>query len=277
MKAGFLDGERGPLFYIAHSPQGATRGCVLYVHPFAEEHNKSRRMAAEQARRLAEQGFVVLMPDLFGCGDSAGDFGDAEWLGWKADLSTCLAWLYSNYPGPVALWGLRTGCLLISELFAPIAAESATQAASTSIAPAATVFWQPVVNGELFLTQFLRLRMAAGMMGGNKETTKDLRTRLTAGESLEVAGYTISPALAADLAAARLQAPPVGAVHWLEVAASPSADLPPVSRKLVDDWCARGIDVRSASVAGEAFWSTQEIREAPALFDRTLTALLEGA
>ena len=37
----------GQRFCIYHPPQGATvRALVVYVHPFAEEMNKSRRMAA---------------------------------------------------------------------------------------------------------------------------------------------------------------------------------------------------------------------------------------
>ena len=51
--------------------------------------NKSRRMAALQARAFAEMGFGVLQIDLFGCGDSSGDFSDARWDIWKQDLIAC--------------------------------------------------------------------------------------------------------------------------------------------------------------------------------------------
>ena len=44
-----------------HAPGGhSVRGSVLYVHPFAEEMNKSRRMVALQSRMLAEKGFAVM-------------------------------------------------------------------------------------------------------------------------------------------------------------------------------------------------------------------------
>ena len=262
MSAGFLDGAKGPLFHVLHTPAAgaAVRGSVLYAHPFAEEHNKSRRMAARQARALAEAGYVVLMPDLFGCGDSAGDFADADWAGWLDDLRTGLAWLQARHPAPVILWGLRTGCLLLGELCA----------GADAFEPTATVYWQPVINGELFLTQFLRLRMAAGMIGGNKETTRDLRARLDAGESLEVAGYALSPQLASGLASASLQPPSRGSLLWLEVVANETSELAPASRKLIDEWRARGIDVLSGAAVGETFWSTQEISEVPELLSRTM-------
>ncbi len=53
--------------------------------------NKSRRMAALQARAFAAMGFGVLQIDLFGCGDSSGDFSDARWDIWKQDLAIARA------------------------------------------------------------------------------------------------------------------------------------------------------------------------------------------
>jgi len=58
---------------------------VVFAQPFVEEMNKSRRMAALQARALAGQGWAVLLPDLLGCGDSPGDKGDARWTAWVDD------------------------------------------------------------------------------------------------------------------------------------------------------------------------------------------------
>ena len=44
------DGQRFCLYRPAEfAPGGGTRGHVVFVHPFAEEMNKSRRMAALQA------------------------------------------------------------------------------------------------------------------------------------------------------------------------------------------------------------------------------------
>jgi hypothetical protein len=41
------------VFCIEHAPPRRVRGAVLYVPPWAEEMNKSRRMAALQSRALA--------------------------------------------------------------------------------------------------------------------------------------------------------------------------------------------------------------------------------
>ncbi len=73
------------------------RGAVVYVHPFAEEMNKSRRMAALQSRALAAAGFAVLQIDLLGCGDSSGDFGDASWDEWIDDVLLAVRWLRGQH------------------------------------------------------------------------------------------------------------------------------------------------------------------------------------
>lgn len=265
MQAAFIKGPKGALFTVSHLPDPGARveGVVLCAQAFAEEQNKSRRMVNLQARALARAGWVVMIPDLHGCGDSEGDFGDASWQCWLNDLNACIAHLHQAYDRPMVFWGVRTGCLLLSQLLQRPAAPE----------PLATVFWQPVVDGNLFLMQFLRLRMAAGMMGGNKESTKDLRARLEAGEPLEIAGYMVAPTLASGLAESRLQAPPAGSVHWFEVASSESTGIAVQSQKRIDEWRASGFTVHANTCTGEPFWSAQEIREVPKLIELTQAAL----
>lgn len=268
LSAGFLKGSRGPLFYTLHSTSTSPRcrGVVLVAQPFAEEQNKSRRMVALQARALALDGWVVMVPDLYGCGDSHGDFGEADWQGWLDDLDACLTHLRRTHAGPVVCLGVRAGCLLLSQF--------AQQ--RDALEPVATIFWQPVLDGNLFLMQFLRLRVAAGMIGGNKESTRDLRARLTAGESLEIAGYMLSSKLASGLAESRLEAPRTGAVHWFEVVSSDDAGLSVQSSKCIDEWRSSGIEVHATTCTGEPFWSAQEIREVPSLIELTRAAVVDA-
>src|SRR5258705_9769402 len=72
----FLPLDNAKRFCISTIPSNGVepRGSVLYLPPFAEEMNKSRRMAALQARAFARIGWNVLQMDLFGCGDSSGEF-----------------------------------------------------------------------------------------------------------------------------------------------------------------------------------------------------------
>lgn len=264
----FLGGEQGSLFcihlYPAHT---APKGGILYLHPFAEEMHKSRRMAALQARSFAAEGYAVLQVDLTGCGDSSGDFGDATWEQWLADARRAHAWLAEKISGPVILWGLRTGASLAVEL------------ARTLPGIQHLMLWQPVANGEQYLNQFLRIRLASEMLSGNQvqSGTKDLRARLEAGESVEVGGYMLGSAMARDLALLKLaDTPPPCPVTWLETGTEEGASPSPASQRIVDAWRAADVSVHARAVTGEPFWVTQEIAECPSLIEATTEAIRGG-
>jgi exosortase A-associated hydrolase 2 len=266
----FLPVEGGQRFCLFHPAAGACRGAVLYVHPFAEEMNRSRRMAALQARELAALGFAVLQPDLHGCGDSSGESGDARWETWLGDLAAAGAWLRARTGAPLVLWGLRLGALL--------ALDYARQA---DRAPAAVLLWQPVQDGRAFINQFLRLRLAGDMLAGADSGggTAALRASLAAGEVLEVAGYDLHPALVRAIDAAVLGAPlpPAVPLHWFELGQAPDRPLTPAVARTLAAWSAAGLPVHSHQVSGPAFWTTQEITECPGLLAATSGVLRELA
>jgi exosortase A-associated hydrolase 2 len=257
-------GQRFCLFHAARGPR--ILGSVLYVHPFAEEMNKSRRMAALQSRALAQEGYAVLQIDLLGCGDSSGDFGDASWDAWVDDICTACQWLQQQAPAPLLLWGLRAGCLL------------AAQAARRMDGRFNLIFWQPSMSGKLVLQQFLRMKVASDMLGGSaKGSTEALRKDLNEGRTVEVAGYALSPRLALGLEQASLLPPSnAGRVEWLELSQA-GATLSPVAAAGQARWEQAGWQVAGRLVSGAAFWQSTEIEEAPELIEATLGCLLESA
>jgi exosortase A-associated hydrolase 2 len=277
----FAEGARAlaARFCLFHPPVGpagtAPRAAMLHVHAFAEEMNKSRRMAALQARALAGAGCAVLQFDLLGCGDSAGDYGDATWPRWQADVRWAAALLRrrAGAAAPLVLWGQRTGALLAAQALADISADIGT--------PPALLLWQPVYQGRQALQQFLRLAAAAQLLdGGGKGVVEGLKHNLAAGHAVHVAGYRLHPELAAGLEAATLAPPaglPPGRTAWLEVA-GPAADgtapaLSPATTLAAERWRGAGWAVETTAVAGPAFWQTTEIEDAPALLPATLRAL----
>jgi exosortase A-associated hydrolase 2 len=265
----FLPVDSGVRFCLLRRPPNdvAIRGGLLYVHPFAEEMNKSRRMASIQSRLFAEAGYMVLQPDLYGCGDSDGDFADARWEIWKRDIEVARDWLAGAQPGPVRLWGLRLG--------ASLAAEVAGQSAE----PFELLLWQPVINGEAFLTQFLRQRIANEMLqGGGRGGTNEMRARLAEGESIEVSGYMLASSLAAAIDAVRLthSARAGRRVDWFEVVGEMAEDATPVARQARDQLRELGMDVRFHMPRGAPFWATVEIAECPSLLEATLAAVVES-
>ena len=253
------DGEQRLCLF--HAPADTPRSKVLYLHPFAEEMNKSRRMAALACRALASGGHAVLQIDLRGCGDSSADFGDASWADWQADVRLGLGWLDAKVPeAPLWLWGLRAGCLL---------------AAADWARPVNHLFWQPMTNGKLALQQFLRLKLAAEMASGASKGLMDqMKAELSAGRPVQIAGYRLGGALASGLEGARL-APngTPGRVEWLELSTREDAALTPVSEQAIKSWSDAGWAVHPRIVQGPGFWATAEIELAPALITATVEAL----
>lgn len=260
-------------FCLYHAP-GSGRACLgtfIYAHPFCDEMNKSRRMAAMQARAFTETGFGVLQIDLFGCGDSDGEFGNARWDVWKQDLAFAWGWLENRTSSPIGLWGLRLGALLALD-FANDWEKPIDK----------IILWQPVINGASFLNQFLRLRMANEMLAstaGSVKTagTSALRDRLANGETLEVAGYDLAPALASaidTLKAAELAVTKCP-VYWFEVVAEPGRSMTSAGINVVNQWKHNGVDPHVHLVPCLPFWATQEISECPELISATVTVLGE--
>ncbi|PTT92840.1 hydrolase 2, exosortase A system-associated [Pelomonas sp. HMWF004] len=257
----FLPSGNEQRLCVFHAPTGTPRGAVLYLHPFAEEMNKSRRMAALACRALADRGLAVLQLDLRGCGDSSADFGDASWADWQADARLGLDWLAAREPRlPLWLWSLRAGALL---------------AAADWGRPVNHLFWQPMTNGKLALQQFLRLKLAAELASGaSKGLMEQMKGELADGRPIEVAGYRLGAALATGLEAARLApAGTPGRMVWLEVSTRDDAVLPPVSEQALQAWRDAGWAVQAQVCPGPSFWATAEIELAPALIERTVEAL----
>lgn len=264
-QAFFLDCQPGRRFCLYHPPQGSARGAVLHVPAHAEEMNKSRRMVARQARMLAAQGVGVLQLDLYGCGDSDGLSGNAQWETWRQDVRLALAWLRAQGDEPLSLWGLRLGGLLAMDV-----AQGRDDLASV-------LLWQPVTEGGAYLTQFLRLRLAADMLASSASAgnTDALRKELAGGASLDIAGYTITPALAEaiDHAALGAMSAPACPVHWLDLAPQAGRAMAPARASAATRLADSGWLLDTAVVHGPAFWSSQEITEAPALLDATMALL----
>ncbi len=274
----FLDaGERGQRLCVFHPAQGVVtpRAQMLWLPPFGEEMNKSRRMTALAARAFAAAGVDVLVMDLLGCGDSDGDFADARWADWIDDARLGARWLADRLPAasgtPLWLWGLRAGALLAG----PVAAALAPSMQR----PVHLLLWQPVTAGKLQLQQFLRLKVAADLIGGQaKGALQSLREALSRNEAVEVAGYRLSPALALGLEQAQLK--PVDGVTrvvWFEVSSRDAATLTPAAETASQAWRAHGAAVETAVVRGPSFWAASEIEEAPLLIEASVQAVCAAA
>ncbi len=258
----FLAGPSGPLFALhvfATERHAKTRG-VIFCAPFAEELNKTRRTVRLAATALASAGHEVLILDLSGTGDSAGEFADATWPAWLADLEAAAQWMRKvRGLEHLVFWGLRTGTAL---------AVSAAQACAAE----RLLLWQPVVTGKTFVTSFLRMRVVADSMasegGEGGASTNELRELLHAGQRVEVGGYALTGPMCTALDEIDLtKVAPTVPVHWAEVVAAEGRPFSPASRKLIGVWDGAGVWVEDAKVVGPSFWSTPEVAVSQGLID----------
>lgn len=262
----FLETQQGHIFIQTFSPIDATADAVIFVPPFAEEMNKSRRMMALLGHALSANGILMAVPDLYGTGDSEGSFAEASWGIWLANIHQLIQKLQLQGIKTISLVGLRMGCLLISDYLS-----------QQQVSVKQVVLWKPVLSGQQMLNQFLRLRIANSIMDGKKETSQTLRALLASEGEIEVAGYRISARLVAGLCEKKTTVEnfykATADWHWFEVLANENQPVPMASARLIKDLKQRGMDVHLQTVLGESFWINQEISEIPALVNHTVVSL----
>lgn len=182
---GFFDAGAHRLFAVLHPVEASVRrpiGVVL-VHPFMEERQDAHPFLRSISVALADKGFASIRPDLHGCGDSAGDWSDAEVGGWIDDLVHAAARLRDEAQvGEVVLLGLRYG--------AALAAAAAARAEARGLCLIA-----PVLRGREYVMDVLRAYIAGEMVLNKKAgvSREVLMQRLDEGRSVNLFGYDFTP------------------------------------------------------------------------------------
>jgi len=266
----FLDPDSKPLFASAALPAAAApRHGVLVCPAFAEEMNRTRRTVRLLMEQAAQAGLAVINVDLAGTGDSAGEFADARWEDWLANLELGRDWLRRQGCTQVSLLGVRAGALLAWQL--ALAAREPFHR---------LLLWQPVPTGQAVLTDLLRTRLLAPAADGKREGVAALRAQLQGGSAVEAAGYTLSPQLAAALDAARIGATPTDRrlrIAWLEIVADAAADVRPVAVQSVARLVEAGLQAELLRAQDPPFWATTETTTGHASVAASLRWLEERA
>ncbi len=261
----FIDSPQGRIFVIHRAPHSfkAHSGVVL-IPPFAEEMNQSRRMLTLLAEALAASGYHVILPDFYGTGESEGEFAEASWSGWLEQLECCITSMQNDYGvNRYVLLGMRTGALLVADYLQKSRSK-----------PEKLVLWQPVVDGALYLKQFLRLRLAADMLADSQgENSHALMQLLAAGEVVEVAGYALTSAVTDGLSSSSLKnidPKSLPATYWIDLVAS-EGQLPPLPhRNLAEIWHEANVTIQYQTTIGAPFWNSVDIVENHDLVAKTV-------
>ena len=265
LAAQFIETPQGRLFVVERAPVSKDLGnVVLCVQPLAEEMNKARSLIAELGAALAREGATLIVADLYGTGDSEGDFQDASIDLWCRNLDAVADWIAARGMKITSIVAVRFGCMLAARWIK----QSARRVSST-------VFWQPTTSGSQIVNQWLRLLIAASVFDGQgKRDRRELEAELEAGESLVVGGYVLTPTFASELRALDLRellGPELGALYLFEVGDATGISVSLM--RLMQDHAIRD----TAVVPGDAFWTATEIVRNPTLVARTLGVLIGSA
>ncbi|NOR71705.1 MAG: hydrolase 2, exosortase A system-associated [Methylomarinum sp.] len=263
----YINGSKGDLFTLFVPPKNNENTVFLLLPSFAEELNRCRVMVAMQARQLAAQGYGCLLLDYYGTGDSQGDFSETDYLQWHEDIDSAYQWLGSQGYENIALWGLRLGALL--------AVDNAVKYPERY---SRLILWQPVLDAKLFLTQFLRIRIAMLMDRGlKKETTNEMRSTLEQGGSIEIAGYEITPQLFKTLELQKMMdymvTDKMPVIDWFEVVLDEGNDLSLPSQRVLEKWSNHHDKVNVHTFTGPFFWQLHERELTPELLEKTNQAV----
>lgn len=232
---GFEAGTRFGVWWMpAETPP---RGTILCVQPLGEERPWARRVIAGQAWRMASRGWAVLVPDLYGCGDSPGEPAEATLDAWRNDLFRCMMLVRQRAEGPNVLWSVRAGALLGVDL--SVALDQLLDA---------HLFWQAPESG----------RSAVDALAAS--TALPARLLVSLGE------LRMQPPPTAE----RGSQPLVTFVETNESAAS-LGDVSPAARTLTESWLDAGYIAGARAAPVLPFWDSASLaRPLPeALFETT--------
>ena len=251
----FIDGAAGRILLVTHEPVGRAAASVVVFPALADEMNKSRRLVWSLGQQLASRGVRTVVPDVFGTGDSAGEFGDARLETWNDDMRASVAWSRSQCDGPCHALLVRFGACLYAH-----SAEALSEGGSHRVAA-----WQPEHSGSAVMRQLLRMKvMSERVTWGRSTKLAALRESLLAeGGETELGGYVFRAPLASAIELAEfdwdmLPGDAEGRLFdWSRPASEsePSEAEPPV--------------VETTYVAGQRFWSAVEPADHPELVAAT--------
>lgn len=155
---------------------------ILFCEPILEEKQDSRRVLANWANYLAQEGYNILCFDYRGHGESAGMFSDFTPDDAIKDIEFCYQELSNKKEiERIGFFGMRYGCNL--------AAHSVNK-----LKPDFMILWAPIINGSQYADTILRSNLATQLLIHRKVVTnrKALFEKMQAGENVNIDGYDLS-------------------------------------------------------------------------------------
>ena len=265
----YLPSSQNSQIFLAHYAPIEQSGvvgdpqAVIFVPPFAEEMNRSKRMYVLCARLLADAGIHSLCFDFIGTGDSSGEWGDFNYSDWKNNLIDVYR-LAKKFAPKISLVTLRDSALISLNLIK-----------QADIQIDKCVLWDPIDSGEVLIRQLVRMKIASAMAGDLKKiTTKEVLESVEQSGFLEVGGYHVSSELINQIKAEKIS-DSIEAVlaltqmHWMTTGKSNSNDAMPIclSKLNLAESLLRQLTMHA--VNDVKFWMQQEVTISPLLLRET--------
>lgn len=265
----YLPSSQNSQIFIAHyAPveQSASVGdpqTVIFVPPFAEEMNRSKRMYVLCARLLADAGIHSLCFDFAGTGDSSGGWGDFDYSDWKNNLIDVCR-LAKNLTSNISLVTLRDSALISLNLIK-----------QADIQIDKCILWDPIDSGEVLIRQLVRMKIASAMAGDLKKiTTKEVLESVEQSGFLEVGGYHVSSDLIDQIKSEKMSDSleavlTLTELHWMTTGKSASNNAMPIclSKLNLTDVMLKQLTMHA--VNDVKFWMQQEVTISPLLLRET--------
>ncbi len=186
----FFFGSSDRLLFGSHeaAARSARDTCVVVVPPMGQEGIRAQRWLRQLALKLGRERYHALRFDLFGSGDSAGEFEEATLSQWVEDTRTAMEELRG-----------RTGCARVSLVGVRLGAAIAWLAAAGRRDVDRLILVEPVLRGAPYLAE-LRRRHVEFLRGELPER------RAAFSAEREILGFPLTRALEAELLALDLLA-----------------------------------------------------------------------
>lgn len=268
LSSGFYPFPSGRLFLKAKFNNSTSlTNAVLFLPPFAEEMNKTRHLISAVMQQLAATGCHSFMLDNFGTGDSEGDLDQASLDIWRNDIYELIKLLRQHGYQHFSVVAIRFGALQLFDLLNNNALALPLQQ---------IVLWQPMFDAAKFWQQFARIKVAEAMANGIKISQKDLEQQLLDGDTLEIAGYPLSPQFYQSLLgmetaiASELQH---NQLSWFETSQLDNIAVP--VQKMLQQLKQHG-ELNFVQLKAEPYWQTTELANADKLIALTVQQLTGG-
>jgi len=255
----FIASEQGQLF-ITQFGDITGDSAILCLPSITEEMNLARAVVAKQAQCFADENLPCFVLDYYGTGDSEGEFEQANTDIWLENIIAAGEFIQQQGVSNIILWGVRFGALLML---------NHQKTLHQQLPITQQILWQPVINGKLFSSQFLRIKQAKNMMSNSAEKT-NWREYVLQGNDTEVAGYLLTKSMLQAIESLKIsqEFQPLSSLHWFELSVKEPT---PLTKRLSASWDETLVSMHCFDCP--RFWQVPEIFALPELEQLTLRAV----